>query len=160
MPGSPDTLLHLIRQAAPVPVSTPRVLKLDDWAYRKGKRYGTLLLDLERRVPIDLLPDREVESCVAWLQAHPGVEIISRDRGDIYVEACREDAPQAKQVADRWHLLRNLDSAIHKLLGRHAGTLRQVARAVDHLPDTSQPPSPSSQTDLDEPPPRLPSSAD
>jgi hypothetical protein len=73
MPWSADTLLRLIRQAPAPPVPTPRVLSLDDWSFLRGKIFGTILLDLERRVPIDLLPDREVESCVAWLEAHPGI---------------------------------------------------------------------------------------
>ena len=87
MAWSADTLLRLIRQAPAPPAPTPRVLGIDDWSYRRGTTYGTILLDLERRRPIDLLPDREVETCVAWLQAHPGIEIISRDRGKTYALA-------------------------------------------------------------------------
>ena len=82
--GRADTLLRLVRQAPAPPAPTPRVLSIDDWSYRRGTKYGTMLLDLERRVPIDLLPDREVATCVAWLQAHPGIEIISRDRSKTY----------------------------------------------------------------------------
>jgi transposase len=87
-------------------------LWIDDWSFLRGKIFGTILLDLERRVPIDLLPDREVDSCVAWLEAHPGIEIISRDRGETYAEAARLGAPHAKQVADRWHLLKNLGEGL------------------------------------------------
>jgi transposase len=115
-------------------------LGIDDWAYRRGKTYGTILLDLERRVPIDLLPDREVDTCVAWLQAHPGIEIISRDRGKIYVLAASLGAPQAKQVADRWHLLRGLGEALQKLLARQERLLGQVAREVDVVSESSSPP--------------------
>src|SRR6185437_4365709 len=139
MPWSADTLLRLIRQAPAPPVPTPRVLGIDDWSFLRGKIFGTILLDLERRVPIDLLPDREVESCVAWLEAHPGIEIISRDRGETYAEAARLGAPQAKQVADRWHVLKNLGEALQKVVARHATVLQQVARAVDlrHGPPTA-----------------------
>ena len=81
MPVSPDTLLRLIRNATEPEVITPRVLGIDDWAIRKGQTYGTILVDLEKRRPIDLLPDREATSVEQWLKSHPGVQIISRDRG-------------------------------------------------------------------------------
>jgi len=115
VPVSGDTLLRLIRQTPEAEVKTPRVLGVDDWAKRKGQDYGTLLVDLENRQPVDLLLERSVASLAEWLKAHPGVEIISRDRGTEYIKGATEGAPDAIQVADRWHLLKNLREALQRL---------------------------------------------
>src|SRR5581483_600375 len=83
-----STLLRGLRRgASAMPVESPRVVGIDDWAWRKGQRYGTILCDLERRKVIDLLPDRSAESTAAWLKKHPGIEIVSRDRASLYAEA-------------------------------------------------------------------------
>lgn len=140
MPCSPDTLVRLVRETALRPVRGPRVLGVDDWAVLKGQTYGTILLDLERRVPIDLLPDREAATFAAWLQAHPGVEWISRDRGETYIQGARLGAPDARHVADRWHLLRNLREALQRLLQRQERVLEQVARATDQRAERAPPP--------------------
>ena len=105
MPASRETLLRLIRGSEIPKRKTPRVLGLDDFAWKKGDRYGTLLVDLEARCPVDLLADREAASVARWLREHPGVKLISRDRAGMYAEGAKRGAPHAKQIADRYHLL-------------------------------------------------------
>jgi transposase len=100
-----DLLLNLIRRRQVPEIPTPRVLGLDDWAMRKGQRYGSILVDHEREYIIDLLPDRTPESVSQWLREHPGIEIVTRDRAEAYAQAITDGAPDALQVADRWHLM-------------------------------------------------------
>ena len=109
---SPDTLLHLVRQQRESQVPTPRVLGVDDFCFCRRRSYGAILIDLEKRIPVDLLPDREAETFKKWLLAHPGVQIISRDRGGTFAEGASQGAPQAQQIADRWHLLANLSETM------------------------------------------------
>jgi len=145
MPVSGDTLLRLIRTAPLPAVPTPRVIGIDDWAWRRGQRYGTLIVDLERNRPIDVLPDREAQTVRAWLSDHPGIDVVARDRAGAYADGVRSGAPEAVQVADRWHLLRNLGDALARVFDRHHGDLRMAAdTAVERVQDTQPAPVVSS----------------
>ena len=104
-----------------------RVLGVDDFAFRRGARYGTILVDLERRRVVDLLPERSQESLVGWLERHPEVETATRDRSNIYREALTKGAPEATQVADRWHLLHNLALVLEEFLLQKGPALREAA---------------------------------
>jgi transposase len=128
-----STLLRQVRcRIRPTPVAVPRVLGMDDWAWRKGHRYGTILCDLEAGTVVDLLPDRESRTVAIWLRRHPGIEIVSRDRASSYAEATRTAAPQSIQIADRWHLLRNLSEALRNALEPHRRIMTQAARAIQN----------------------------
>jgi len=130
MPVSGATLLRMIRAIVIEEPPTPRVLGVDEWAWRKGQTYGTILCDLEQGHVVDLLPDRSAGSFAAWLRQHPGVEIVVRDRSGLYADGARQGAPAARQTADRWHLLRNLGDAMRSAVDRHRGAVRSAARQV------------------------------
>ena len=127
MPVSSDTLIRLVRNEPEPDVDTPRVLGVDEWSKRKGQSYGTILVDLEAHQPVDLLPDKSAESFAKWLKEHPGIEIISRDRDKEYAKGATEGAPEAIQVADRWHLLTNLRDALKGFLESHRACLKAAA---------------------------------
>ena len=135
-PVSADTMLRLIRKSPEEKRPTPRVLGVDDWAKRKGQTYGIILVDLEKHRPVDLLKDRTATSLASWLKSHPGVEIISRDRGNEMIKGATEGAPNAIQVADRWHLLKNLHDALERFLESKPACLKA---AVDTIRRTNLP---------------------
>jgi transposase len=125
--------------------ATPRVLGIDDFAFRKGYRYGTLLIDLEKGRPIDLLPDREAETVQNWLKEHPGIQIISRDRSQGYAGAIRQAAPNALAVADRFHIMKNLMEALEKQVAREYPAIRQILAPRTTVPLPSQGDAPLSR---------------
>jgi transposase len=124
--GSRDTILRLVRQSPPPARSEPHVIGLDDWAWKRRLRYGTLICDLELGLPIDLLADRSVETVSAWLKEHPSIDTISRDGSSQYASAISKGAPQARQVSDRWHLVKNLAACVSVQLAESLAELRRA----------------------------------
>jgi transposase len=142
--GSRDTILRLIRTTALPPATPPKKVGVDDWAWKRGHRYGTLLCDLDRGIPLDLLPNRTVETVAAWFSAHPSIELMSRDGSSEYASAALKGAPQAIQVSDKWHILKNLGKALSVLLTRHFTAHRK--RKVQEQGPHKQPASPKDRS--------------
>jgi transposase len=127
MAVSNDTALRHLKRGAQIACDKRlRVVGIDDWAWKKGQHYGTILVDLERRTVADLLPERSAQQAEHWFKQHPGVEIVSRDRFGLYAKAAQRGAPQAQQVADRFHLLINLQEAVEHELSRQRSLLFYV----------------------------------
>ena len=139
MPVSDTTILAGLRKHARArsessAVAAVHVAGVDDWAWRKGSNYGTIIVDLERREVVDVLVDRSAATTASWFKDHPDVEVVSRDRAGLYAEAAREGAPQARQVADRFHLLQNFRETIERQLGGYEAPI-----PASHVnPDDSQ----------------------
>ncbi|MDQ3316881.1 MAG: ISL3 family transposase [Actinomycetota bacterium] len=139
---SPDALLARARRQPRAPNGRVRVLGVDDFAFRKGNAYGTILVDLERRRVVDLLPECSQESLSTWLRHNPGVEVATRDRSRVYREGITKGAPSAAQVADRWHLLRGLALALEEYLLRKRPALRDAARETENAEADGEPGAP------------------
>ena len=129
LPVSNDTLLRVVRRRAIQRPREPRVIGIDDFAWKRGHRYRTIICDLERRCIIDLLPDREAATATAWLAGHPSINIIARDRGAGYRQAAAEGRPDAVQVADRWHLMENASAAFLAAVQRSMVAIRKAVGA-------------------------------
>lgn len=127
LPTSPDTLLRIVRHA-PIEVTGNifRVIGIDDWAFKRSTSYGTLIVDLKQHRPVELLPDRTAEMVAAWLKHHPEIQIVTRDRSTEYIRGIALGAPQAQQVADRWHLLKNMTELLERLLANLRSELSRL----------------------------------
>ena len=147
MPASPDTLLRRVKRAGARSSPSPRLVGIDDWAWCKGQRYGTIVVDLQTSEVIDLLPDRDAATVRAWLEAHPGIELVSRDRSSAYSQAATEAAPRAQQVADRWHLLKNVREAVERLFERESPVITDALKPADPDPSSRADASPGGTPD-------------
>jgi transposase len=142
-----STVLRLVGALPEPQPPSPRVVGIDEYAMRKGRVYGTVVVDVETRRPVDLLPDRQAATVAAWLADHPGIEVVCRDRAPFFAEGASTGAPTAVQVADRFHLWRNLGEAAERCVSRHRSCLRTPftppgSGKTAHLPATAADSSP------------------
>ncbi len=153
IPISGATLVRTVMATALPETNAPHVLGVDDWCRRKGRTYGTIFVDMEQHRPIDLVPGREAAPLARWLGEHPSVATICRDRAGAYADGARQGAPGAVQVADRWHLLKNLGEALERLLQRHHPALTAAARTLTER--ARAPVTPTQEASNEEMPPVL-----
>jgi transposase len=135
VPVSNDTLLRVVRRRAKLPVEPLNVVGIDDWAWRRNHRYGTIVCDLERRRIVALLPDREIATVQAWLTDRQEISVVSRDRGGGYGEAASKALPRAVQVADRWHLMENASAAFLDAVRKSMASIRSAIGATTIDPE-------------------------
>ena len=148
-PTSRTTLLRLVRALPEPPVETPRELGVDEFAFRRGRRYGTILIDARSHDVVDLLEDPSADALVNWLSDHPGVNVICRDRDGVYASAAARGAPGAMQVADRWHIVHNLADALERMAVRVLAHLHKQRAAEDlSRPKTAPSAVPEAQSRL------------
>jgi transposase len=129
--GVPTTAKTVIRRVLQLPLPSEgsvHKVGIDEWAWKKGHRYGTILVDLEKRQVVQLFADRSVETSQAWLRKHPEIELIARDRGKLFREAATAGAPQAKQVVDRSHLQKNFAEALEQFFRQQERVLKKVTQ--------------------------------
>jgi len=141
MPMSDTTILRSVKECAGARPNrgVVRVAGIDEWAWRKGMTFGTVIVDLERRQVrqvVELLADRSAGAAADRFKRHPVVEVVSRDRAGLYVDAARQGAPRARQVAERFHLLKNFRETVERQLGRFEAPIRESAVQVEADPDT------------------------
>jgi transposase len=139
MPVSPATILRLVRRTRLTEPTTPALLGVDEWAYRRRLDFKTILVDLSTRKPIELLADASAATFASWLQAHPGVSVIARDRAGTFAEGARQGAPDAVQVADRFHLMQNLRTALEQILSQMVDVRQTAAEALSEQSIQLQP---------------------
>jgi transposase len=135
MPVSNDTLLRVVRRRAKLPTEPLKIVGVDDWAWRRNHRYGTIICDLERRGIMALLADREIATVQSWLADHRGISVVSRDRGGGYGEAASKALPHAIQVADRWHLMENARAAFLDAVRKSITAIRSAIGATTINPE-------------------------
>lgn len=135
VPVSNDTLLRVVRRRGTPRIVPPTVIDIDDWAWRRNQRYGTIICDLERRKTIALLPDREPATAQAWLSDQQQINIVARDRGGAYALAAAKALPDATQVADRWHLMENASRAFLDAVRKSMRQIRTVIGSVTINPE-------------------------
>ncbi len=136
---TPRAVLRFMHTLPLPPISAPRIIGLDDWAWKRGQRYGAVVVDLERKKPIALLADRSEPTVARWLRDHPTIQIVARDRSKEFAAAITEALPKALHVADRWHLAKNLTERLDKVV---SARWKQLTKAGDEAEISSEPSSP------------------